>query len=574
MSGRGSTAEVMQLIRAAQIRGAQSARGVRRAAALGLGAASLNALLATVGRVGVRRRPVSRTSSWPTSRSSACRRASRSASTPASPTAARVWRCSRTCSRGWSASTSAAASWRCSRPRRWSRNADVTQFTFTLRDGLTWSDGTPLNAHDYEYSWKRVLAAGDQVRIHHRDVPGRRRPGVHRGHRHDRRRRRQGRRRQDAGRRLWPGRPPISRSWPPPGPSTRCPRHVVEQHGDAWVEAGNMVSNGPYILTEWDHDQTMVLEQNPNYAGDQADHHPRRLHPPRRPGRPGPRPLRERRARPGPGQRRRPRPRQGRRDAEQPDAGLPPLRHPLHHPATRPTRRPTTCWSARRCRWRSTGRRWPTRSSRASSPRPRSCCRPTSPATTPAAALGEDVAQAKALLAEAGFADGAGFPELTLTYIAPGHDREELLRVPARGLEAEPRHRRHPRPAGGQGVPGLVQLAARPTRSTCFINLWGSDWGDPANWHNQLFESAADFYHAHWKNDEFDTLVNDARGLPDAAERLASTSRPKAILVQDAAIIPLHNLNRIYVIKPYVKGIVHYPILGRTWLKYIQIEKH
>ena len=68
-------------------------------------------------------------------------------------------------------------------------NADVTQFTFTLRDGLTWSDGTPITAHDYEYSWKRVLLPGDQVRIHDRDVPGRRRPGVHRGHRHDRRRR-------------------------------------------------------------------------------------------------------------------------------------------------------------------------------------------------------------------------------------------------------------------------------------------------------------------------------------------------------------------------------------------------
>ena len=34
------------------------------------------------------------------------------------------------------------------------------------------------------------------------------------------------------------------------------------------------------------------------------------------------------------------------------------------------------------------------------------------------------------------------------------------------------------------------------------------------------------------------------------------------------------NLNRIFVIQPYVKGIYHYPILGRTFLKYVQIEKH
>ena len=41
---------------------------------------------------------------------------------------------------------------------------------------------------------------------------------------------------------------------------------------------------------------------------------------------------------------------------------------------------------------------------------------PDIPGYNPEAALGEDVAKAKELLAEAGFPDGAGFPELTLTY--------------------------------------------------------------------------------------------------------------------------------------------------------------
>src|SRR5215217_4036913 len=36
-------------------------------------------------------------------------------------------------------------------------NDDASEFTFTVRDGLKWSDGTPLNAHDFEFSWKRVL---------------------------------------------------------------------------------------------------------------------------------------------------------------------------------------------------------------------------------------------------------------------------------------------------------------------------------------------------------------------------------------------------------------------------------
>ena len=36
-------------------------------------------------------------------------------------------------------------------------NDAQTEFTFTVRDGVTWSDGTPLNANDFEWSWKRVL---------------------------------------------------------------------------------------------------------------------------------------------------------------------------------------------------------------------------------------------------------------------------------------------------------------------------------------------------------------------------------------------------------------------------------
>ena len=34
---------------------------------------------------------------------------------------------------------------------------DGLVYTFTLREGLKWSDGSPLTAEDFEYSWKREL---------------------------------------------------------------------------------------------------------------------------------------------------------------------------------------------------------------------------------------------------------------------------------------------------------------------------------------------------------------------------------------------------------------------------------
>ncbi len=39
----------------------------------------------------------------------------------------------------------------------WTISEDGTVYTFTLRDGLKWSDGSPLTSADYLYSFKRVL---------------------------------------------------------------------------------------------------------------------------------------------------------------------------------------------------------------------------------------------------------------------------------------------------------------------------------------------------------------------------------------------------------------------------------
>src|SRR5262249_29201372 len=40
---------------------------------------------------------------------------------------------------------------------RWDVTPDGLTYTFHLRPGLRWSDGTPLHAEDFRWSWVRVL---------------------------------------------------------------------------------------------------------------------------------------------------------------------------------------------------------------------------------------------------------------------------------------------------------------------------------------------------------------------------------------------------------------------------------
>jgi oligopeptide transport system substrate-binding protein len=42
---------------------------------------------------------------------------------------------------------------------------------------------------------------------------------------------------------------------------------VIEQYGDLWAEPGNFVGNGAFLLTEWAHNDYVVVEKNPDYWG-------------------------------------------------------------------------------------------------------------------------------------------------------------------------------------------------------------------------------------------------------------------------------------------------------------------
>ena len=140
-------------------------------------------------------------------------------------------------------------------------NEEQTEFTFTVRDGVTWSDGTPLTANDFEWSWKRVLNPETKSEYTTALYPIKNAAAIDEG---DMSIDELGVKATDEKTLVvtlegaTPYFPLLAATWT----YYPVPQHTIEEHGEAWVEAGNMVSNGPYVLTAWEHDQSMTLERN------------------------------------------------------------------------------------------------------------------------------------------------------------------------------------------------------------------------------------------------------------------------------------------------------------------------
>jgi ABC-type oligopeptide transport system substrate-binding subunit/class 3 adenylate cyclase len=149
---------------------------------------------------------------------------------------------------------------------RWEIADDGLRYVFHLREGLRWSDGTPLTAHDVEFGIKRVLnpdAPGSSVAIYF---------VLENGQDHYLRRT------SDAGTigvralddltvefRLAAPAPYFMSvmNRPDAGPQ---PRHAIARDGDAWVEPGRQVVSGPFRVAERTDDH-LLLERRSTYSG-------------------------------------------------------------------------------------------------------------------------------------------------------------------------------------------------------------------------------------------------------------------------------------------------------------------
>lgn len=145
-------------------------------------------------------------------------------------------------------------------------NKDFKVWTFHLRKDAKWSDGTPVTAQDFVYSWQRLanpntaspyasyLQYGHIVNID--DIIAGKKPVTDLGvkaiddHTFE-----------------------VTLSEPVPyfykllvhSSVSPVPKAAVEKYGDKWTQPTNIVTNGAYKLKDWVVNERIVLERNTNY---------------------------------------------------------------------------------------------------------------------------------------------------------------------------------------------------------------------------------------------------------------------------------------------------------------------
>lgn len=150
--------------------------------------------------------------------------------------------------------------------KSWDISDDGLTYTFHLREGLAWSDGTPLTAEDFVAGLRRVInpvTASEQAAIldmieNAVAITNGKMPLSELGVRV-----------------IDPLTYEIRLSRPSPtflylirGPrGSPLPRHAFEKYGAEWVRPANVVTSGAFTLADWRPHDFVHTRKNPNYHG-------------------------------------------------------------------------------------------------------------------------------------------------------------------------------------------------------------------------------------------------------------------------------------------------------------------
>ncbi len=153
--------------------------------------------------------------------------------------------------------------------KSWEVSADGLTYTFHINENAKWSNGDPVTAHDFEWSWKRSLSPEIASQYAYMLYPVKGAEAYNTAKAADRPARRDelGVKAIDDATLVVTLENPTAYFLSLLFHYTSFPVHrkTVETHGDAWTRAENFVGNGAYKLSEWNRRENIVLTPNEHY---------------------------------------------------------------------------------------------------------------------------------------------------------------------------------------------------------------------------------------------------------------------------------------------------------------------
>jgi len=154
---------------------------------------------------------------------------------------------------------------------RWEISTDGLVYTFHLRPAARWSNGDPVTARDFAYSFRRILTPKFGATYAYMLWPIKNAQAFNAGTLADF---------AQVGvaviddatllltlERPTPYLPALAahQTWMPVHRATIEKFGQLEDRDSAWTRPGNLVSNGPFVLTEWRPNARLVAAKNPHY---------------------------------------------------------------------------------------------------------------------------------------------------------------------------------------------------------------------------------------------------------------------------------------------------------------------
>ncbi|PPD59068.1 peptide ABC transporter substrate-binding protein [Dehalogenimonas etheniformans] len=184
-------------------------------------------------------------------------------------------------------------------------------------------------------------------------------------------------------------------------------------------------------------------------------------------------------------------------------------------------------------------------------------------------ALGFDITQAKALIAQSKYGSVANLPAITITTSGYGGLIDGGLQAIINEWQVNLGVTINVR----QLEPSVFLYNLKQEKDQMFYSGWIADYPNPQDFLDILFRTGADFNSGGYSNPAVDALLDQAAATTDSNAGLSLYQQAQRLILADAAVMPLFFGQEYILVKPYVTGFQINP-MGMLVLDQVVVASH